>query len=99
MSGRVLDLVLRTGIRQNEEIGYPPVAGLLTESMLVRKSRRGQVIYLYSDSPGAWTLRHFFLLINELANGWLISCPRRFVEKDGTRSNTVTASNNRLRGD
>jgi hypothetical protein len=95
----VADLIWRPGIQQDEKIGYSPVAGFLTESMIVRKARRGQVICLHPDSPRAWMLRRFFVLISELANDWLISCLRGSFEKDGTLTHMVTAFNNHLRGE
>jgi hypothetical protein len=67
--------------------------------MIVKKARRDQVMCLHPDSAHASTLRHFFVLISELANDWLITCLRGFFEKDGTLTHMVTAFNNHLRDD
>jgi hypothetical protein len=49
---------------------------------------------MHLDLARAWTLSCFFLLINELADGWLISGPPRSYEKDGTLAHVATVSSN-----
>jgi hypothetical protein len=83
MSRRMVNLELREGDREDERIGGPPADGLLTQSILVSESRHRQIIFLHLDFPRVWRLRNFFLLINELANDWLISGLPRSDEKTG----------------
>jgi hypothetical protein len=67
--------------------------------MLVSEWQSGQIICLRLSSRRAWMLWCLFLLINELAEGWLINGPPRSDEKEGILAHAVTVPNNYVRGE